>query len=348
MRDFDIMQFIRPNLLALKPYGNAFAENQGRKGILLDANENPYGTLNRYPDAEQSAVRKALAEKKGLSPEQILIGNGSDELIDLCFRVFSEPGKDKAIVCPPTFGMYEFFAAINQTEIIKIPLDDDFQLNQDAIDEAAGSAKMLFLCSPNNPTGNLMKKAEEAISRFSGIVVLDEAYIDFSPQASLLPRLTDFPNLIILQTFSKARAMAAARIGVMYAAPEITDCFFRIKSPYNVSQLNSEAALKALKNESLFQSGLKQILSEKKRLGEALNTFSCIEKCFPSDANFFLCQSSFAKRLYKFLKTRSIQVRDRSCVVPNSLRISVGTKEENDTLIENLNRFETITKRSIS
>ena len=237
---------VRQNILDLKPYAGAAAENKGRKGILLDANENPYGTLNRYPDLHQYELRKKLSELNGLSPSNIMIGNGSDELIDMAFRIFCRPGKDKVIICPPTFGMYEVYAQINDAEIISIPLESDFQPDSQKILETAEEAKILFLCSPNNPTGNSFDDLEYLIQNFPGIVFLDEAYIDFSRQTSLLEKINDYPNLIVSQTFSKARAMAAARIGVIYADEKIISYFQKVRAPFNISRLNTEAPLKTL------------------------------------------------------------------------------------------------------
>jgi len=331
---------VRQNILDLKPYAGAAAENKGRKGILLDANENPYGALNRYPDLHQYELRKKLSELNGLSPSNIMIGNGSDELIDMAFRIFCRPGKDKVIICPPTFGMYEVYAQINDAEIISIPLKNDFQPDSQKILETGEEAKILFLCSPNNPTGNSFKDLEYLIQNFSGIVFLDEAYIDFSTQASLLSKINDYPNLIVSQTFSKARAMAAARIGVIYADKKIISYFQKVRAPFNISRLNTEAALKTLEDKTDFKETINIVLQERKRIENFLAQLPYVKKIYPSDANFILAEFEKADFIHSELAKAGIMVRNRSGQVENCLRISAGTPDENDALMNALENLK--------
>jgi histidinol-phosphate aminotransferase len=248
----NITNLIRKNILSLTPYSSARDEYKSNQGVFLDANENPFGNLNRYPDPYQWRLKQILSSQKKVGIENILIGNGSDEIIDLVQRVFCEPNQDQIIICPPTYGMYEVYANINNLEIISIPLTEDFQLNADPI--LAQNAKILYLCSPNNPTGNSLENLEYIIENFNGIVFLDEAYIDFSEQPSLVSKIKQFPNLIVSQTFSKARGLAAVRVGIAYANETIISVMNKVKPPYNVSQLNQEAAVQSLANEDDFKS----------------------------------------------------------------------------------------------
>lgn len=333
-----IAQLVRPNILSLKPYSSARDEFPGTEGVFLDANENPYGVLNRYPDPHQAILKQTIANEKNLSVNQIMIGNGSDEIIDLAFRIFCEPGKDKVLVCSPTYGMYRITADINNVEVVDIPLNEDFQLNTQLLLEVAEreSVKIIFLCSPNNPTGNLLKDIDIVLRQFEGIVFVDEAYIDFCSQKSLVEKLDEFPNLIVSQTFSKARGLANARVGMAFGAPEIIEFFNRVKPPYNVSGINQKAAVDALKDREGFKRNLYSILSEREKVIEALKKLRVIKNIFPTEANFVLVQCMHAGDVYQRLIEKKVIVRNRSTQIPDTLRISIGTPEENRLLIKSL------------
>ena len=330
----NINNFIRKNILALTPYSSARDEYKSNLGIFLDANENPFGNLNRYPDPYQWRLKQILSSQKKVGIENILIGNGSDEIIDLVQRVFCEPKVDKVIICPPTYGMYEVYANINNVEIISIPLTEDFELNTDAI--LPQSAKVLYLCSPNNPTGNALENLEYIIANFNGIVFLDEAYIDFSEQPSLVSKINQYPNLIISQTFSKARGLAAARIGIAYADETIISVMNKVKPPYNISQLNQEAAVQSLANESNFKSNVQLIKSERELLKQSLLELDIVTKIYASDANFLLVEMENATAIYNNLIEQQIITRNRSSVVKNTIRITIGTPRENQQLVHAL------------
>jgi histidinol-phosphate aminotransferase len=325
-----IKDLVRRNIQYLKPYSSARDEFEGSEGVFLDANENPFGHLNRYPDPQQSALKTLLARQKQLDTDQIFIGNGSDEVIDLAFRIFCHPAVDRVIVCPPTYGMYEVSAHIHDVETVRIPLKPDFQLNLPAI--LATPAKMLFLCSPNNPTGNSLRGIDELLDHFQGIVVLDEAYIDFSAQASFVTKLGQYPHLIVSQTFSKAWGLAAARVGVAYAHRDIIHYFNQTKPPYNVSRLNQQAALTALQDQAGFEQRVATILAERERLRILLEGLPLVQRIYPSDANFLLLEVPDADRIYQQLVQQKIIVRNRNSVVKNTLRVTVGTPAENDAL----------------
>lgn len=327
----NITNLIRKNILSLTPYSSARDEYKSNQGIFLDANENPFGNLNRYPDPYQWRLKQILSGQKKISLENILIGNGSDEIIDLVQRVFGEPNEDKIIICPPTYGMYEVYANINNLEIISIPLTEEFQLNAEAI--LAQKAKVLYLCSPNNPTGNSLENLEYIIENFNGIVFLDEAYIDFSKQPSLVSKIKQYPNLIVSQTFSKARGLAAVRIGIAYANETIISIMTKVKPPYNVSQLNQEAAVKSLADEATFKSNVELLKSERESLRESLLTLDFVTKIYPSEANFLLVEMENATAIYNSLIEQQIITRNRSSVVENTLRITIGTPRENQQLI---------------
>jgi histidinol-phosphate aminotransferase len=340
---FDLASLVRKNILSLKPYSSARDEFSGSEGIFLDANENPFGTYNRYPDPRQKALKKALSELKDMPQEQIFIGNGSDEVIDLIFRVFGNPGTDSVIICPPTYGMYEVSANINDIRVIPIPLRDDFQLDIDAILERIRkdeSVKLVFVCSPNNPTGNTLRDIDAILDNFNGIVVIDEAYIDFCPESSHLADLRQYPNLIVMQTFSKAWALAGARVGIAYAQPEIIALLNKTKPPYNVSKLNKEAALKALSKKKATQYRIATILEQKKILAEKLPTLSFVKKVYPSDANFLLVEMENADAVYTHLIEKKVITRNRSSQVKNCIRITVGSPKENRILMNELKKME--------
>lgn len=327
----NIDNLVRPNIISLKAYSSARDEYSGLSNTMLDANESPYGAFNRYPDPKQLEIRQLLAELNGLEINKICLGNGSDELIDLVIRIFCRPGKDNIIICPPTYGMYEVCAAINDVNIISIPLTREFQLDFDKI--LKNQAKVIFICSPNNPTGNCMNNLEQLISNFEGIVFVDEAYIDFSPDNSVIHLINKYNNLIVCRTFSKAFAMAGLRVGAVFSDPAIIDLFFKIKPPYNINQLSQNELLINLKNYDQFKIWVKLILKEKTRLTNYLSKCSFVKTIYPSDANFILVEFIDAHIMYNYLKAKGIIVRNRSNEVDNCLRITIGSEIQNDNLI---------------
>lgn len=339
-----IENLIRENIKSLKPYSSAREEfkNSASNLVYLDANENPFDTgLNRYPDPQQNLVKAALAKIKNVSREQLLIGNGSDEVLDLIFRVFCEPKVDTVIVLPPTYGMYEVLANTNDVKILNISLLDNYQPNVDEILKAQNSqTKLLFLCSPNNPTANSFNadKIETLIKKFTGIVVIDEAYIDFSSQESWIGRLNEFPNLIVIQTLSKAYGLAGIRLGACYSSTKIISVLNKIKPPYNVNQLTQETALKALQNSIKTNNEIAIIISERNKLKTDLEEISFVVKVYPSDANFLLVKVDNAIVRYNQLVEYGIIVRNRTNLplCENCLRFTVGTKEENKKLMNTL------------
>ena len=334
----NINNLIRKNIRSLTPYSSARDEYKSNQGIFLDANENPFGNLNRYPDPYQWRLKQILSSQKKVTVKNILIGNGSDEIIDLVQRVFCEPNADKIIICPPTYGMYEVYANINNVEVISIPLTDDFQLDTKAI--LAKNAKVLYLCSPNNPTGNALENLEYIIENFNGIVFLDEAYIDFSESPSLVSKINQYPNLIVSQTFSKARGLAAVRVGIAYANEAIIAVMNKVKPPYNVSQLNQEAAVLALADEANFKSNVALIKVERGKLKNALLELDFVVKIYPSEANFLLVEMQNATEIYSNLIEQQIITRNRSSVVENTIRITIGTPRENQQLMYALQLLE--------
>ena len=337
---FDLNLLIRPNIATLKPYSSARDEYKGKDGTFLDANENPYGNLNRYPDPQQAELKRLLAQKNGVTPKNIFIGNGSDELIDLVFRIFCEPGKDTALTFTPTYGMYTVSAAMNNIELKECPLNNSFDIDLEKalLMIEAFQPKLVFVCSPNNPTGNILD--QEAIGTIlkstKGIVIVDEAYIDFSDSPSWTNFLSDYPNIIVSQTFSKARGLEAARVGIGYSSTEIISLLNKVKPPYNVSQLNQDAALMALKNETQFLTNLNAILTEKQKLMHAFDKIDCITKVFPSEGNFILIETKKTEYIFQSLIEKQIITRNRSSLIPNTIRISVGTAKENEELINTL------------
>ena len=334
MSNFDLRSLVRPNILALKPYSSARDEFTGEEGIFLDANENPYGKRNRYPDPHQRELKRVLSERNNIPVENIFIGNGSDEVIDLMYRVFCEPSHDQVIICPPTYGMYEVSANIHNVEIIEVPLTDQFELNIEEI--LSHPAKIVFVCSPNNPSGNRLQNVERLLSEFNGIVVVDEAYIDFCNEPGFIEKLPEYPNLIVMQTFSKAWALAAARVGIAYASTEIIGLMDKTKPPYNVSALNQKAALEALSEPLKFQERLNVLLQQRSLLQEELIKLPIVRKIYPSDANFLLVEVDGANEVYHHLVEKKVIVRNRHTVVPHCIRITVGTPEENKVLLNEL------------
>ncbi len=336
--------WVRPNILALDPYSTARDEYEG--GTIeawLDANENPYDNgVNRYPDPHQRDLKRQIAVLKGIAEEQIFLGNGSDEAIDLAYRIFCEPARDNVLSIAPTYGMYRVAAAINNIEMREVPLGTDFSLPVDALLAAADDhTKLLWICSPNNPTGNAFPSVEieRLIRAFNGMVVLDEAYIDFCDRRGFLSRLDEFPNLIILQTLSKAWGMAGLRIGLAFAAPRIAAVFGRVKYPYNINSLAQEAAAECLCRDITAQ--VSEIRQERARLVSVMSTYDCIRQIYPSDANFLLVKTVDADRLYEVLIAAGVIVRNRSRVrgCEQCLRITVGRPDENDRLLETLKNF---------
>jgi histidinol-phosphate aminotransferase len=332
-----LKNIVRPNIWELKPYSSARDEFSGKEGIFLDANENPFGKLNRYPDPYQKELKEKLAELKGVNTKNVFIGNGSDEVIDLAFRIFCNPGFDKALTFSPTYGMYDVSANINNVELIKLPLNQSFQINLEKVKPylSDSSIKLIFICSPNNPTGNLMNRSdvEFIINNFNGIVILDEAYIDFAKGESSINLINQYNNIIVSQTFSKAWGLAAARVGIAYANPQIISLYNKVKPPYNISELNQKAALKALNNMDKFQQNVATILNEKEQLKKVLQQLDLIKKIYPSDANFLLIEVENADEVYTVLVNQKIITRNRNKQVKNCIRISVGAPKENNKLI---------------
>ena len=338
----DLQKLVRQNIISLKPYSSARDEFSGEAGVFLDANENPFGDLNRYPDPHQQTLKDKLKDIKKLTSKQVFIGNGSDEVIDLLIRIFCNPSVDKIVVCPPTYGMYEVAANINDVMVLSVPLTQDFQLDTEALQQVISQSepntlKLIFLCTPNNPTGNSIDNIEWVLANFNGIVVVDEAYIDFSERTSFIEKLALYPNLVVVQTFSKAWGLAAARIGIAYASETIIALMQKVKPPYNVSSLNQEAALKALDNEHVIVHQKAHILEQRTYLETSLSQLPIVKKVFPSDANFILIEVEDADKLYEHLVIKNIVVRNRNTIIKNCLRITIGTIVENQYLIEVLN-----------
>ena len=335
---------VRKSILNLSPYSSARDEFKGSEGVFLDANENPFGTLNRYPDSYQKDLKQKLSNVKNIPIENIFIGNGSDEIMDLIIRVFCNPGVDKTLTFVPTFGMYQVVADINDVELIKIPLDTNFQIKTDSLMPYLkdNNLKVIFICSPNNPTGNCMANSavEFILKNFNGIVVIDEAYIDFTEKVSWNNFINKYPNLIVTQTFSKAFALAAARVGMAYTNSKIVQLLNKIKMPYSVSKLNQQAAIEALENQSEFKRNIEIILKEKENLIKALNNLKLVKKIYPSDANFLLVEVENANQIYQDLISKKIITRNRHKLVNNCIRITVGTEDENKQLLKALKNIE--------
>jgi histidinol-phosphate aminotransferase len=346
---FDINNLLRPNIKNLTPYSSARDEFKGQASVFLDANENSLGSpltkwYNRYPDPLQLKVKQKLQEIKGIPVEHMFLGNGSDECIDILLRAFCEPGVDNIVICPPTYGMYEVSANINNVAIKKVPLTPEFQLNLPAIEEAVDdNTKLIFLCSPNNPTGNSLNRddVEILLNNYFGIVAIDEAYINFSRHRSFTQELADYPNLVVMQTLSKAWGLAALRIGMAFASEEIINIMNRIKPPYNINQASQELALQALDNVKDVNNMIREIVKGRQFLEARLPELEVVKKVHPSDANFLLVQVTEPVMIYKYLLDKGIVVRDRSRVelCEGCLRITVGTPIENEKLIKALSEF---------
>ena len=345
----DIKSLLRDNIKNLKPYSSARDEYTGEVGIFLDANENSYGSIpegdfNRYPDPQQRKLKKRLSELKNVNVDNIFIGNGSDEAIDLIIRAFCEPGKDNILIMPPTYGMYKVAADINDTDIIEIPLTGNFEIATESVISAIDErTKIIFICSPNNPTGNLLNKEsiKEILNSFNGLVVIDEAYIDFAKEPSWIDQLHVFNNLIVLQTFSKAWGLANIRVGMAFAREEVIDVLNKIKYPYNVNGVSQSLILEAMESESGKNKLVDLLVSGRSRLAENLISLNFIDKVFPSDANFLLAKVLNATIVYEYLLAEKIIVRNRSNMIhcKECLRFTVGTEEENKKLIEALKRY---------
>jgi histidinol-phosphate aminotransferase len=359
MEKFNLENLIRENIKKLKPYSSARSEYRGTAEVFLDANENSYGSpvvltvpgekeraekLHRYPDPLQWQLKKELSKIKGVPPQNIFIGNGSDEVIDIAFRIFCEPGQDNVIVCPPTYGMYKVCADINDVEAKEVLLTDDFQLDVEKILAAIDkNTKLIFICSPNNPTGNNMNRLdiEVLLNNFSGIVVIDEAYINFSKQKPFLRELTEYENLIVMHTLSKAWGLAALRLGLGFASEKIIDLFNKVKPPYNINQSSQQLGLHALLNIKEVNTNTKNSVEQREWLSHELRKFKFVKKIFPSDANFILVKVDDADKLYHYLLLQRIIVRNRTKepLCENCIRITVGIPEENKKLIKALENY---------
>lgn len=342
----DINNLQRENIKNLKPYSTARDEYKGQASVFLDANENGYGSpldvnFNRYPDPLQLDLKDAISKIKGVPIENTFLGNGSDEAIDLLFRAFCEPGKDNVIILPPTYGMYEVSAGINNVEARKVNLLPNFQLDLEKIAEAIDeNTKLIFICSPNNPTGNSIIRTdiETVVANFNGLVIIDEAYINYAKQRTFIQELTEYPNLVILQTFSKAWGLAALRLGMAFAARPVIDILNKVKPPYNINQATQDLALKALENITQVNEWIKITVAERENLSEELINLPIVKKVHASDANFILIEVIDALKTYDALVNQGIIVRDRSKVTlcEGCLRITIGTPQENEILLNAL------------
>ncbi|KXX72046.1 histidinol-phosphate transaminase [Flammeovirga sp. SJP92] len=349
--NIDIQSLLREHIRSMTPYSSARDEFEdvSKDNIFLDANENPYGTAtgepyNRYPDPYQRAVKAKLSPIKNIPTDHIFLGNGSDEPIDLLFRAFVEPQKENVIILPPTYGMYKVSADLNNVEVREVALTAELDLDVEGIlAKVDEHTKIIFVCSPNNPTGGAVSanKIEQLLSNFEGLVIVDEAYVDFSSQPSFISKLSEYNNLIVLQTFSKAWGMAGLRLGMMFASSEIINVFNTIKPPYNINQLTQEKALEALDNVEKVEEMVRNMLAERARLEQALDKLSFVKNRYPSDANFILVQVEGADKMYNDLVEKGIVIRNRSKVLlcDQGLRISIGTEEENNKFLEEFSKL---------
>lgn len=354
--EFNLDILIRENIKNLQPYSTARHEFSGEATVMLDANENSFGSpvamklngeahlLNRYPDPTQQKLKQRISEIKRIPVENIFTGNGSDEAIDVLFRIFCEPGIDNVITLPPTYGMYSVAAAINNIKVKEVPLNNDFQMNIQAIADAIDDfTKMIFICSPNNPSGNSITRQdiEIILNNFDGVVVIDEAYINYARQKSFAQQLIDYPNLIVLQTLSKAWGMAALRLGLAFAGKEIIDIMNNVKYPYNVNIATQELALKGLENIDQVNEWTKKIIAQRTWLENELSKISFVKKIYPSDSNFLLVKMNSANEVFKYLQSKGIIVRNRSTVqgCEDCLRITVGKEDENKILVDSLKQY---------
>jgi len=347
--EFNVENLVRDNIKSMTAYSSARHEFSGNASVFLDANENSFGSplpdnFNRYPDPLQMEVKEKLSNIKGVPPQNIFLGNGSDEAIDLLFRIFCEPGRDNAIIFPPTYGMYQVCSEMNNVKLKKINLTNDFQLDIEAIEEAIDPfTKLIFICSPNNPTGNSINRndVEIILNNFNGIVVIDEAYINYSKQKSFIAELTEYPNLVVMQTLSKAWGLAGLRLGMAFASQPIIDLMNKVKYPYNINTATQLLVLDALANIEWVNEHIAVTVNQREKLKNELLNLSFTESVYPSDANFLLAKMRNASGIYKSLVENGIIVRDRSKVIlcDDCLRITVGTESENKVLIEVLNKL---------
>ena len=344
--EFNIDNLARENIKKMTAYSSARHEFTGTANIFLDANENSFGSplpenYNRYPDPLQLKLKEKISSIKGVPAHNIFLGNGSDEAIDLLFRIFCEPGKDNILIFPPTYGMYEVCAEMNDIKVKKVSLTESFQLNLEAIEAAiVANTKMIFVCSPNNPTGNSINRndIEVLLHNFDGLVVIDEAYINYSKQKTFIPELTEYPNLVILQTLSKAWGLAGLRLGMAFAGEPIINYLNKVKYPYNINTATQQLAIEALGNISSVNNWTKTTVEQKEWLKDELLKLSFTQTVYPSDANFILAKMTEARNIYEFLSDKGIIVRDRSKIIlcDDCLRITIGTPDENKQLLEAL------------
>ena len=342
---FDLESLVRKNIAGMKPYSSARSEYDQHEAVLLDANENPFNEpYNRYPDPLQKALRLKLAEIFHLNDFNVFAGNGSDEAIDLLIRIFCEPGKDSVTSINPSYGMYEVLANTNNIAFNKVSLRADFSMDSDALLKKAEGSKMIFICSPNNPTANILdkKSIKHILNNFSGILVVDEAYIDFSREESWCRELDNYPNLVVLRTLSKAYGLAGIRLGMALASKEIIDLMLKVKFPYNVNMLSINKALEDLNESKKFEENISLIISEREKMMSALAGIKCITKVYPSEANFILVKTINAGKIYHYLVSKGIVVRDRSSVhlCEECLRITIGSPQVNEKLLKLLNNFQ--------
>lgn len=342
----DLKELVRPNIWSLAPYSSARDEYSGKEArIFLDANENPYNSpYNRYPDPLQRELKTAIAKVKGIAEENIFVGNGSDEAIDLAYRCFARPGIDNVVAIEPTYGMYRVCADINDIEYRTVLLDEQFQFSADRLLAATDEkTKLIWLCSPNNPTGNSFDRDEmlRVVEGFDGIVIVDEAYGDFSRQKSMRAELAAHPNLIVLQTMSKAWGCAAIRMGMAFASKEIVGIYNKVKYPYNVNLLTQQRALEAMKDPFEVDKWVRTLLVERTRMVQAFSELPICEKVYPTDANFFLAKMTDAQAIYDFLVDKGIIVRNRNRIqlCHNCLRVTIGMKSENNELLSALRQY---------
>ena len=353
---FNLDNLVRKNIKAMTAYSSARHEFSGQATVFLDANENAFGSplltspsgslnFNRYPDPLQVALKEKLSRIKGVPPHNIFLGNGSDEAIDLLFRIFCEPGKDNSLIFPPTYGMYQVCAEMNDIQLKKVPLLPNFQLDLDSIEKAIDPfTKLIFICSPNNPTGNSINRSdiEVLLHNFDGLIIIDEAYINYSRQKTFIPELTEYPNLVVLQTLSKAWGLAGLRLGMAFAGDPIIDLLNKVKYPYNINTATEQLSLQALDNISTVNDWIQITVEEREWLIGELLTVPLTIKVYPSDANFLLVKMKGAGRIYEFLVEKGIIVRNRSNIIlcDDCLRITIGTPEENQLLLTALKEYK--------
>ena len=343
METLDITKLVRPNIVKMQAYSSARDEFKGAADVYVDANENPFGTYNRYPDPLQLKVKETLSAIKGVAVTSMFLGNGSDEVIDLAFRIFCEPGKDKALCFTPSYGMYKVSAEINNVALLELPLLASFQIDIARVKEVIKdeAIKLLFICNPNNPTANSFNKEDVLwlLQNFKGIIIVDEAYIDFSEQESYLTYINQFPNLIVSQTFSKAWGLAGIRVGIAYASEMLINLYNKVKPPYNISSVNQEVVLRQLENYAAIKDQIALLKSEKKRLISMLKEVLIVKQVYKSDTNFVLVKVTDATEVYNYLIAQNIIVRNRTKQVKNTIRITIGNPEENNKVIKALKQF---------